>query len=186
MPKRLKYSVKVHCIRLRCNHQRQLRKMRIRFYLHLGLWCALFAVFLALSVRIVGPALLENEIGPIDPNHSTDSYLSGLTHVRNGSELFANLIETVPREKSLVIFVDAESSPSEFLGMLVAYLSWPHDVRIVKAREATLERELTAAKSSSVAGMFFCSVKPPASLTGGTHFGSSIVFVPSVGHGFNP
>jgi hypothetical protein len=186
MPKRLKYSVKVHCVRLRCNRQRQLRKMRIRFYLHLGLWSALFAVFLALSVRIVGPAILENKIGPIDPNHSTDSYLSGLTHVRNGSELFANLIEIVPREKSLVIFVDAESSPSEFLGMLVAYLSWPHDVRIVKAREATLERELTAAKSSSVAGMFFCLVKPPASLTGGTHFGSSIVFVPTVGLGFNP
>lgn len=160
--------------------------MRIRFYLHVGLWCALFAVFLALSIPIVGPAILENKIGPIDPNHSTDSYLRGLTQVRNGSELFSNLIETLPREKSLVIFVDAESSPSEFLGMLVAYLSWPHDVRIVKIRAATLEREITAAKSSSVAGMFFCSVKPPVSLTGGTHFGSAIVFVPSVGSGFNP
>jgi len=160
--------------------------MRIRFYLHIGLWCALFAVFLALSIPIVGPAIVENKIGPIDSNHSTDSYLRGLTHVRNGSELFSNLIETLPRDKSLVIFVDAESSPSEFLGMLVAYLSWPRDVRIVKIRAATLEREITAAKSPSVAGLLFCSVKPPASLTGGTHFGSAIVFVPSVGLGFNP
>jgi hypothetical protein len=39
--------------------------------------------------------------------------------------------------------------------MLVAYLTWPHDVHIIKVPETTLERELTAAKSSSVAGMFF-------------------------------
>src|SRR5256885_16947457 len=106
----------------------------MRTYLHAGFWCALFAIFIALSIRTVGPAILETKIGPIDPNHSTDSYLSGLTHVRNGSQLFSNLLETVPAKKPLIIFVDAESSPSEFLGMLVAYFAWPHDVRIVKVR----------------------------------------------------
>ena len=160
--------------------------MRARLYLHIGLWCALFAVFLVLSMPIVGPAILENRIGPIDRNHSTDSYLSGLIHVRNGSQLFSNLLEAVPPEKSFVIFVDVDSSPSQFLGMLVAYLSWPHDVRVVKVRGATLERETAGAKSSSITGLFFCSVKPPASLTGGTHFGSEIVFVPTVDPGSNP
>ena len=160
--------------------------MSARLYLHIGLWSALFAVFLVLSLPIVGPAILENKIGPIDPNHSTDSYLNGLTHLSNGSLLFSNLLETVPAKKSLVIFVDAESSPSEFLGMLVAYLSWPHDVRIVKVRGGNLESEVAAGKSSDIAGLFFCSIKPPPSLTGGTHFGSAIVFVPSVGQGLNP
>jgi hypothetical protein len=167
---------------LRC---KKVIRMRARLYLHIGLWCVLFAVFLALSLPIVGPAILENKIGPIDPNHSTDSYLSGLTRVRNGSQLFSNLLETVPAKKSLVIFVDAESSSSEFLGMLVAYLAWSHDVRIVKVRGASLEQEIAAAKSSAVAGLFFCSIKPPASLTGGTHFGSAIIFVPS-GPELNP
>jgi hypothetical protein len=160
--------------------------MRARLYFHIGLWCALFAVFLALSLPIVGSAILENKIGPIDPNHSTDSYLSGLTRVHNGSQLFSNLLETVPAKKSLVIFVDVESSPSEFLGMLVAYLSWPHDVRIVKVRGATLEQEIAAAKSPAIGGLFFCAIKPPASLTGGTHFGSAIIFVPSVRPAPNP
>src|ERR1700736_5349644 len=160
--------------------------MRIRFYLHVGLWCALFAVFLARSLPIVESVVLENKIGPIDPNHSTDSYLNGLTHVRNGSQLFSNLLEAVRREKFFVIFVDAESSPSQFLGMLAAYLSWPHDVRIVRVRGAALEREIAAAKSSAIAGLFFCSVKPPASVTGGTHFGSAIIFVPSVRLAPNP
>ena len=168
---------------LRC---KKVIRMKARHYLHIGLWCALFAVFLARSLPIVGPAILENKIGPIDPNHSTDSYLFGLTRLNNGSQLFSDLLEAVPREKSFVIFVDAESPPSEFLGMLVAYLSWPHDVRIVKVRAATLEQETAAAQSSSIAGLFFCSVKPPASLTGVTHFGSAIIFVPNVGLGSNP
>ena len=159
--------------------------MRIRFYLHIALWCALFVLFLALSIPTVGPAARENKLGPVDPNHSTDSYFSGLTHIRNGSELFSNLIDTLPRNKSLIILVNTESSPSEFLGMLVAYLSWPLDVRIVKVRPETLEREITSANSSSIAGFLFCSIKPPASLTGETHFGSEIVFVPGGGLEFN-
>jgi hypothetical protein len=83
--------------------------MSARLYLHFGLWCALLAVFLVLSTPIVGPSLLENKIGPIDPNHSIDSYLSGLTHVRNGSQLFSNLLEAVPPEKSVVILIVAKS-----------------------------------------------------------------------------
>ncbi|PYS71274.1 MAG: hypothetical protein DMF73_11060, partial [Acidobacteria bacterium] len=85
--------------------------MRVRFYLHVAFWCALFALFLAISIPTVGPAARENKIGPVDPNHSTDAYLSGLTHIRNGSELFSNLIDSLPRDKSLVVFVSAGSSP---------------------------------------------------------------------------
>src|SRR5262245_43042293 len=100
--------------------------MQLRFYLHVALWCALLALFVGISIPNVGRAVLENKIGPVNPNHSTDSYLEGLTRVRDGSELFSTLIDTFPRDKSIVIFVDSESSPSKFLGMVVAYLSWPH------------------------------------------------------------
>src|SRR5205814_8829534 len=118
--------------------------MRTRFYLHVGLWCGLFAIFLFFSLPIVGPAILENKIGPINPNHSTDSYLEGLTRVRNGTELFTDLIETVPRDKSIAIFVDSESSPSKFLGMVVAYLAWPHEVKTIAVTPATYAREVTS------------------------------------------
>jgi len=153
--------------------------MRTRFYLHVGLWCGLCVVFLFFSIPIVGPAILENKIGPIDPNHSTDSYLSGLTHVRNGSDLFERLVATLPRDKSLVILVDAGNSPSEFLGMLVAYLSWPCDVEIVRVRPSTYSRELAAIKGASVGGVVFCDLKPPVSIKNKVNFGSSITFVPT-------
>ena len=151
----------------------------MRFYLHVGLWGALFAVFLFFSIPIVGPAILENKIGPIDPNHSTDSYLSGLTHVRNGTELFTQAVETLPRDKSITIFVDAENSPSEFLGMLVAYLSWPHDVQIIRVSPSTYSRELSAINASSVSAVIFCNLKPPVWIKTKTNFGSSITFVPT-------
>jgi len=149
----------------------------MRFYLHLALWCALFAVFLFFSIPVVGPALLENKIGPIDPNHSTDSYLSGLTRVRNGTELFARVVETLPRDKSITVFVDAGSSSSEFLGMLVAYLSWPRDVQIIRVNPSTYSRELSAINASSVSDVIFCNLKPPVWIKNKTNFGSSITVV---------
>src|SRR2546421_11323833 len=151
----------------------------MRTYLHAGLWGALFPIFIALSIRTVGPAVLENKIGPIDPNHSTDSYLSGLTHVRHGSELFVGMVKTLPPGKSIAIVVDAGNSPSEFLGMLVAYLSWPCDVEIVRVRPSTYSRELAAIKGASVGGVVFCDLKPPVSIKNKVNFGSSITFVPT-------
>ena len=153
--------------------------MRTRFYLHAGLWCVLFAIFIALSIPTVGPAVLENKIGPIEPNHSTDSYLRGLTRVQNGSELFGRVMETLPRGKSIAIFVDAGNSPSEFLGMLVAYLSWPRDVRIVQVSPTTYSHELDAIDAAAVSAIIFCNLKPPVWIKNKTSFGSSIIFVPS-------
>ena len=153
--------------------------MRLRLYLHVALWSALIAAFIAFSSRAVVPAIRGSKLGPIDANYSTDSYLSSLTHIRNGTQLFSGLIDTLPRDKTAVIFVRDQNWESEFLGMLVAYLSWPLDARIVKVRQGTIEQDLSAAKSDAVAGLFFCSIKPPPSINGGTNFGSAIVFVPS-------
>jgi hypothetical protein len=151
----------------------------MRVYLHAALWCALFAIFIALGIPIVGPAVLENKIGPVDPNHSTDSYLSGLTHVRNGSELFVQMVETLPRGKSVAIVVDAGNSPSEFLGMLVAYLSWPRDIEMIRVSPSTYGQALAAIKKESVGAVVFSDLKPPVWMKGAVHFGSSITFVPA-------
>lgn len=152
--------------------------MRVRSYLHVTLWCVLFAAFLAISIPSVGHAVLENKIGPVNPNHSTDSYLEGLTRVRNGTYLFSQLIETLPRDKSIVVFVDSESSPSKFLGMIVAYLSWPHEIKTVVVTPASYAADVGAAKQDSVGAAIFCALKPPVWVTNKTDFGTKITFVP--------
>src|SRR2546421_12970181 len=159
--------------------------MRTRFYLHVVLWCALFGVFIARGLPIIVPAIRENKIGPIEQDHSTDSYLSGLTHIRGGTELCGTLIDTLPRDKTVIILVDAGNSPSEFLGMLVAYLSWPLDVQIVLVRPSIYWRELAAIKNTSVSSVIFCALKPPVSIKNKINFGSSITLVPIESLNFN-
>ena len=158
----------------------------MRFNFHVALWCALFALFVGISIPSVGRAVFENKIGPVNPNHSTDSYLEGLSHVRNGSELFSTLIETLPGDKSIVIFVDSESSPSKFLGMVVAYLSWPHLVKTVAVTPATFADEVAAVKQDSVSAAIFCALKPPVWVKNRNDLGTRITFVPIASLNPNP
>ena len=55
--------------------------MRVRVYLHFALWWALFAIFVWISAPIVGSAIKENGIGPVETNTSIDSYLRALTEL---------------------------------------------------------------------------------------------------------
>jgi hypothetical protein len=164
----------------------KLNRMRTRFYLHLALWCVLLAIFLTLSVPSVVRAVWENKIGPINPNHSTDSYLEGLTRVRNGTELFTGLVQTVPRDKAIAIFVDSESSPSKFLGMVVAYLAWPHEIKTIAVTPATYAREVTSVHHEAIGAAIFCAMKPPLWIKNKTDFGTKITFVPVAALNPNP
>jgi hypothetical protein len=137
----------------------------------------LFVIFLASSIPSVGCAVLENKIGPVNSNRSTDLYLEGLTRVRD-SDLFLQLVERLPRDKSIAIFVDCESSLSKFLGMVVAHLSWPHEVKTVMVTPATYAGEVVAVKQDSIGAAIFCALKPPAWVKTKTDFGTAITFVP--------
>ena len=152
--------------------------MRIRFYFHVGLWCALFAVFLLVSIPIVGPALIENRIGPVEANRSIDAYLRALTGIERGSEKLPDTFRRLPKAGPLVIFVRNENAQSEFLGMMIGYVSWPREVQLVKVATPTVEKELAEVNRDSAAGLVFCSVDPPAWLEKRVRLGSSIVLVP--------
>jgi len=152
--------------------------MRARLYLHIGLWCALFAVFLTLSVPVVGPALAENKVGPTETNRSIDAYLRALTGIERGSEKLPDTFQRLGKGGLLVIFVRDENAQSEFLGMMIAYVSWPREVRVIKVATPTVEKELADIESDSVAGLVFCSMNPPSWLGKRVRLGSSIVLVP--------
>ena len=147
-------------------------------YLHLALWCALFAVFVWISAPIVGPAVMENRIGPADTNRSIDAYLGALTGIEHGSEKLPDTFRRLGKDGRLVIFVRDENAQSEFLGMMVGYVSWPREVQIIKVAAPTVEKELADIKPGSVAGVVFCSINPPNWLGNRVRLGSSIILVP--------
>src|SRR5712692_1373184 len=146
--------------------------------LHILVWSVLLGIFLFQSAPIVGRAVYENKVGPIEANHSVDIYLQTLIELRNGSQRLTDVLQSLPNDKPLVIFVRSDNPPTNFLGALLAYLSWPREVRIVKVRNAVAEQEVAAIDPSSVSGMFFCSVNPPPWLGNGVRVGSSILLVP--------
>lgn len=152
--------------------------MRVFRYLHFVLWYALFAIFVWISSPIVGSAIRENRVGPVETNRSIDAYLGGLTGVEHGSEKLPDVFRRLGKDGSLVIFVRDGNAESEFLGMMIGYVSWPREVQIIKVAAPTVEKELAGIKPSSVAGVVFCSVDPPAWLQHRVSMGLGIILVP--------
>jgi hypothetical protein len=149
------------------------------FYFHLALWCALFAVFLVLSAPIVGRGVMENRLGPIETNRSIDSYLRALTGIENGSVSLPDTFQRLNKNGRLVIFVEDENAKSQFLGMMVGYVSWPRDIQLVTVSKAQVEKEIAKIAPRSVAGLVFCSMNPPSWLTERVRLGSSIILIPT-------
>ena len=87
-------------------------------------------------------------------------------------------LRRLSKEGPLVIFVQNQNAQSEFLGMMIGYVSWPREVRMIKVAGPTVEKELAEIKPDSVAGLVFCSVNPPEWLGKRVRLGSSIILVP--------
>lgn len=152
--------------------------MRWRGYLHVGLWSALLLVLIWISAPIVGSAVMENRVGAPETNKSIDFYLSALTKVEHASEKFPDAFRRLGKDGRLIIFTRDENPQSEFLGMLMAYISWPRDVQLIKVPGDTVDKELLDMKPGLVAGVLFCSVNPPPWLGNRVRLGSSIILVP--------
>ncbi len=152
--------------------------MPVRRYLHFVFWCGLFVVFVWISGPIVWSAVMENRVGPAETSRSTDAYLGTLTGVEHGSGKLPDTFRRLGKDGSLVIFVRDENPQSEFLGMMIGYVSWPRDVQLIKVPGPTVEKELAEIKPGSVAGVVFCSVDPPSWLQNRIRLGSGIVLVP--------
>jgi len=152
--------------------------MRWRFYLHLGLWSALFVVLVWFSAPIVGSAVTESHVGPAETNRSIDAYLSALTGIEHGSEKLPDAFQHLGKDGRLIIFTREKDSPSEFLGMMIGYISWPREIQLIKVPEDTVDKELSDIQPGLVAGVVFCSVNPPSWLGNRVRLGSGIILVP--------
>jgi hypothetical protein len=123
---------------------------------------------------------MENRFGPVEVNRSIDTYVRALTGIERGSERIPDTFRHVLKPGPLIIFVRNEEAQSEFLGMMIGYISWPRELQLVKVATPTVEKELADIKHDSVAGLVFCSVYPPAWLEKRVRLGSNIVLVPVV------
>jgi hypothetical protein len=158
--------------------------------LHTILWAVLGCSLIFQSAPGLYRDVRFGKIGPIDPNRSIELYFRGLTGIANGPQHLGDILEFLPRQRPLLIFVRDDSaksvnernaiSQSQFLGMLVAYICWPRDVRMVRVNGETLRPQVAAVTANSVAGMAFCGLAAPSGLGKPIHLGLGITLVPAI------
>jgi hypothetical protein len=133
------------------------------------------AAFLALGAPVIFRSATQGSIQFAGPFHSSDSFLNFVTGVNNGSRRLIALFGSLPASKEILIIVRDDDQQSAFLGALVAYLAWPHPVRLVDLRNTGISG---SAGPDSIAAVAFCRVRPPPSWRGGQRFGDSLEIVP--------
>jgi hypothetical protein len=142
------------------------------------LCAAAIASFLALGAPAIFRSAARSSIQFAGPFHSTDGFLSFATGVNNGSERLIAFFGSLPSSNEILIVVRDDDQRSAFLGMLVAYLAWPHPVQIVDLRNGGTP---VSAKPESIAAVAFCGVQPPPAWRRGEWVGDSLEIVPTRG-----
>ncbi len=138
---------------------------------------AICAGFVALFVGSGVPAVRHALEGPlprrIDPFHSSNAYLQVVTGSANASQRILEIMDSLPPEKPLLIFERDKDSVSSLLGMALAYLAWPHEVRFETVEGSRCDQQLARIAPSSVSGVAFCDVQSPSWIPSGIRLGQN-------------
>ncbi len=138
---------------------------------------------IGLFVSVSAPQLLrataKNSIYFIGPFHSTDTFLHFDSGQINASERLVALFGSIPTSKKVVIFVNNDDRQSIFVGMLIAYLAWPHPVRTVDVTQPGWQTAAAETDFRLVGEFVFCRVTPPESWTRGERFGDTLQVFPA-------
>jgi hypothetical protein len=109
----------------------------------------------------------------IDAFHSTNVYLQAITESAHASERIVDILGALPPGKPLLIFERAKDPGSSMLGMALAYLAWPREVRFETANGGHCDEQLAKVPPGSVSGVAFCDLPSPAWVPGGFRLGKT-------------
>ena len=153
---------------------------RVLAIAHVSLWAILIVAFLCVSGPKTFREASKHTIHFVGPFHSSDSFLHFATGgAMNGSARLIRLFDSLPAQDLIVIFVQGEDTRSSSLGMMTAYLAWPHPVRLIDIAHSTRGPELTSAGSHSAAALVFCRVNKPPWFPAGERIGETLEVVPT-------
>jgi hypothetical protein len=99
--------------------------------------------------------------------------LQAVTGSANASQRIIDVMDSLPPEKPLLIFERDKDSVSSLLGMALAYLAWPRDVRFETVDGPRCDQELARIAPNSVGGVAFCDVQSPSWIPGGMRLGQN-------------
>lgn len=141
------------------------------------LWGILGAAFVIVSAPNLRETLSSTSFGPALANHTSDGYMAGLLHLRDGSERLEAALASLPSNLPVAFIFPAEDEKSIFLSYLVSYFAWPREVNFIPVHAHDAEQRLRSLDRSPISALFFCELKPPPSSQPATRLGSDLVLV---------
>ena len=137
-------------------------------------WLVIFAIF-ALLTCSTATSLKHAFWGSfptrIDAFQSSNLAIEAATGSTEFSERIVDVMALLPPNKPLVIFEQERSARSILLGMTLAYLAWPREVKFEMVKGPRCEEEISKITPGSVSGMAFCNLQSPAWTGGGMRLG---------------
>jgi hypothetical protein len=139
--------------------------------------CVICSGFIVLFVWSSASSVSRALAGPfpnrIDAFRSSNAYLQAITGTTHASERIIDIMDSIPPEKPLLIFVREKNPESSLLGMALAYLAWPRVVQIETVDGPRCDQQLARIAPNSVGGVAFCDVQPPSWISGGMRLGQN-------------
>jgi hypothetical protein len=123
--------------------------------LRLSLAAVFAAGFVFCGAKQVGPALRDGSIHSPAELHSCDLYLEYVTHRPGFAAKYSEALRTLPSGKPIAIIMREEDPASSLLGMLSAYLGWPHAVRIFR-----IDRNPSPFLPEHYVAIVYCNLSP--------------------------
>jgi hypothetical protein len=151
---------------------------RVRAVAHISLWAGLIASLLGVSLPKIFRGASKYSIHFVGPFHSSNIFLHFATGATDTSERLIALFDSLASAKPILIFERGDDPRSTLLGMMTAYLAWPHPVRIFDMARAGSGSDLNATDFVTAAAIVFCCVNRPQWLPPGEHFGEALEVVP--------
>ena len=147
---------------------------------HISFWIVLLTAFFCVSVPKVFYRAPKGSIPPTGDTsfHTSDSFWHA-TGTSGVSKRLIAFFDLAPPEKRILILDREDDLASSLLGMLTAYLAWPHPVEIVDLARTRVNRgEVAATDLTPPAAIAFCRVPRPAELPEGKNFDAGLEVVP--------
>ncbi len=153
---------------------------RARAVAHISFWIILLTSFFCVTVPKIFSGAPKGSIPPTGDTafHTTDSFWHAAGQTGVSKRLIAFFDSAPPGKRILILDRDDDLS-SSLLGMLTAYLAWPHPIEIVDLARTRVNRgEVAATDLSPPAAIAFCRVPRPAEMPEGKNFDGGLEVVP--------
>ena len=127
----------------------------------IGHWtvCAIaVAAFVGVAAEHVA---LSGKFGPIQPFHTTNSYLATAINSRAGSERLLEVFALLPEKEPVAVIYRDDEEVDTFIAFAVIYFAWPRKVEAFPVRQGNLTSQVQALASAPVSAVFFCGMEPP-------------------------